>query len=116
MGTPTPYNEQYNPQADPAPDAGTDSSSDAEQTASPEVRKALIGELVRFKPLPSVGGAVRSAVVMDVHEKAGTVDLKVFNGYCQSTTDVREVESSDSETPGKFTFVSQQQAQTAKTP
>lgn len=123
MGTTTPYNEQYNPQADPTPAAGTDTSTTTtgirqpadtgSEPEEPEERRAFIGELVSFKPLPSVGGAARAAIVMDVHKTDGTVDLKVFNGYGQSTTDVRDVASADSEKPGTFKFVSPPAAPTA---
>jgi hypothetical protein len=60
-----------------------------------------LGDTVNYNP--SLTEPVRAAVVIEVHSD-GTVDLRVWGGYCQGSTDLEKVAQSDWGDPGTFFY------------
>jgi hypothetical protein len=51
---------------------------------------ATLGDIVYFNAPAALGGPQRAAIVIELHDD-GTADVRVFNGYAQSTTDFQNV-------------------------
>jgi hypothetical protein len=61
-----------------------------------------LGDTVNYAPR-TAEVATRAAVIIETHSD-GTVDLRIFGGYCQSTTDMQNVPQSDWGDPGTFFY------------
>jgi hypothetical protein len=60
----------------------------------------FLGDTVMF--VPASGDSAKAALVIGT--KGDAADLRIFNGYCDGTTDVTGVSQSDDGTPGTFFY------------
>jgi hypothetical protein len=64
-------------------------------------RIVFLGDAVSYA---GPGGAGPYAALVIAAYADGSADLRVFNGYCEATTDVQKAPQSDDATPGTFWY------------